>query len=125
MNFAEPSENRDMIEAGFFANLANGGLLGGLARLNVALGDGPAILRILNKEDFNVALVGSHPKDDTTSGRLTDDFLDGRFLAKSIAKFLEGAGFFNRKCLGNLALPCALRRNSAPSLTRRGSRVSL
>ena len=48
VDFAEPAERGDLGEAGFFGNLADGRGLGGLAGLDVALGDGPAVLGILD-----------------------------------------------------------------------------
>ena len=41
----------------FFTDFADGGLFSGFARFDVALRNGPAILGILNQEDFNVLLV--------------------------------------------------------------------
>ena len=48
LDFAEPTKGVDVEESGFFTDFTDGGLLGGLTRLNVAFGDGPAILAVLD-----------------------------------------------------------------------------
>lgn len=42
VDFAQPSEDLDVEEAGFFANLADGGLAGSFTELDVPLGNSPA-----------------------------------------------------------------------------------
>ena len=44
VNFSKPTKGVDMKKPRFLTDFANGRLLGRLARLDVALGDGPAIL---------------------------------------------------------------------------------
>lgn len=76
MNLAKPSQNLDVMEARFLANLADGGDFGGLARLDMTLWDSPAVFRILDQKNLNIFLVWRHPKNDTTRGRLANNFLN-------------------------------------------------
>ena len=57
VDFSKPTQGIDMEKPRFFTDFADGGLFSGFARFDVALRNGPAILGILNQEDFNVLLV--------------------------------------------------------------------
>lgn len=57
VDFSKPAQGVDMEKPRFFADFTDGGLFGGFAWLDVALRDGPAILGILNQEDFDVLTV--------------------------------------------------------------------
>lgn len=72
-----------MSETRFFANFANGGLFSGFAVFDMAFGDGPAIFRVLNEEDFDILLVGSEPENNPAGGRFADNLLDGRAFTKN------------------------------------------
>ena len=87
----------------FFTDFANRGLFRGFAGLDVTLGNGPAVFRILDKEDFDVLLVFRQAKDNATGGWLTDNFLDNRFPAENgFLEFVYGGRFvLFRKCFRN------------------------
>ena len=77
VDFAEPSQDLDVEEAGFFADFANGRLFGVLAGLDVTLRNSPSTFRILDQQNLDVLLVFAHPEHDSTRGRFTHDFLNG------------------------------------------------
>ena len=78
----------------FFADLADSGLLGHLAWLNVALGDGPAILRVLNQQNLDIFLIMGQAKNDTACSWLTDDFLNNRLFSEDgFFELVDSGGF--------------------------------
>lgn len=76
MDFAKPGQDLDMEESGFFANLPNRSLLRSLARLDVALGNRPATLGILDQQDFNILLIFAQAKNNPAGGWLAHHFLN-------------------------------------------------
>ena len=93
VDFSKPAQGVDMEKPRFFADFADGGLFGGFAGLNVALGDGPAVFAVLNQQDFDVFFVFGQAKNDAAGGRFADDFLDDRLFAKDgFLEFVDGRG---------------------------------
>ena len=48
VNFSKPAQCVDMEKSGFFSDFANSSLFGSFARFDVAFGDGPTVLGILD-----------------------------------------------------------------------------
>ena len=80
MDFAQPSQDLDVKQAGFFANFANCSLFRGFAGFNMPFRDSPAPLGVLNQQNINVILFAISAKDDSTRSRLAHYFLNGRFF---------------------------------------------
>lgn len=49
VDFSKPAQGVDMEKPRFFADFADGGLFGGFAGFDVALGDRPAVFAVLNQ----------------------------------------------------------------------------
>ncbi len=106
VNLAEPTEDVDVVKPGFLANLADGGLLGGLAWLDVSFGDSPAILAVLDKKYLDVFLVFGQTKNYAASSRLAHNFLNrGALLENGFFEFVDSGGLILlRKGLGDLQI---------------------
>lgn len=92
MDFAQPSQNLDVEEARFLADLADRSLFRGLAGLDVALRNGPATLGILDEQDFDIAIAFTGAKNDTAGGWLAHDLLDSGFFENARRETRDGVG---------------------------------
>lgn len=93
VDFSKPTQGVDMEKPRFFADFADGGLFGGFAGLNVALGDGPAVFAVLNQQNLDVFFVFREAKDDAAGGGFADNFLDNRLFAKDgFFELVDGGG---------------------------------
>ena len=113
VDFSKPTEDIDMEKTRFFSDFSDCGLFGGFSGFDMALGDGPTILGILDEEDFYILFVFRETKNDTASGRFADNLLNRRLAAKNrVAKLGDWGGFvLFRKGIRNFEItPLALLR---------------
>ena len=78
MDFSEPGEDFYVLEAGLFADFADGGLASSFAGFDMAFRNSPAVFRVLDEENLDVFLIAGEAKNDATGSRFADDFLDRR-----------------------------------------------
>ena len=83
VNFAQPAQHIKVVQPSLFADLTASRLHCSLPFLDVPFGDRPAILGVLNQEDFKfvVAIVAEY---NAASRRFTNNFLNRRLATAKI-----------------------------------------
>ena len=101
-----------MVEAGFLADFADGGLFRGFAGLDVALRNRPAVFRILDQENLNVVLGFVEAKNDAAGGWFANDFLNAGALMENRIAEARKRGFLmlKRNRFRNLSAGLAIGR---------------